>query len=108
MERLQRVGVPAGVMMHASDIPHDPHLVARGYPRPLDQPGVGPMLVEGPGFHGSTITDAIIRPAPSLGEHSRMLLVERLGMDDAAVDELVEAGVVVEPGGGAGPATTGP
>jgi crotonobetainyl-CoA:carnitine CoA-transferase CaiB-like acyl-CoA transferase len=97
MERLWHHGVPAGQMMHASDIPDDPHLVARGYPRPLEQPGVGPMLVEGPGFHASTMADVITAPAPFLGEHSRRILVERLGFDDAEVDALIAAGVVVEP-----------
>ncbi len=56
------------------------------------------MLLEGPGFHGSTMADAITTPAPFLGEHSRRILVERLGMADAAVDALVAAGVVVEAG----------
>jgi crotonobetainyl-CoA:carnitine CoA-transferase CaiB-like acyl-CoA transferase len=98
MERLQRTGVPAGLMMYVSDIPADPHLAARGYPRPLDQPAVGPMLVEGPGFRGSTMGDVVTTPAPFLGEHSRCVLVERLGFDDAAVDELVAAAIVVEPG----------
>jgi len=98
MERLQRMGVPAGLMMYVSDIPSDPHLAARGYPRPLEQPGVGPMLVEGPGFRSSTMGDGVTGPAPFLGEHSRRVLVEHLGFDDAAIDELLAAGVVVEPG----------
>jgi crotonobetainyl-CoA:carnitine CoA-transferase CaiB-like acyl-CoA transferase len=55
------------------------------------------MLVEGPGFRGSTLPDVVTLPAPSLGEHSRRILAERLGFTDEAVDELVAAGVVVEP-----------
>jgi crotonobetainyl-CoA:carnitine CoA-transferase CaiB-like acyl-CoA transferase len=102
MERLQQFGVPAGFMMYIRDIPDDPHFAARGYPRHLDQPGVGPVILEGPGFHGSTITDAITTPAPFLGQHSRRILVERLGLDDATVDELVRTGVVVESAWGTG------
>jgi hypothetical protein len=56
------------------------------------------MIFEGPGFHGSTIVDAITTPAPLMGEHSRQVLVEHLGLDDATVDRLVATGVVMEAG----------
>jgi crotonobetainyl-CoA:carnitine CoA-transferase CaiB-like acyl-CoA transferase len=96
MARLQAAGVPAGKLMYVRDITADPHLAARGYARPLDQPGVGPMWVEGPGFRASTLADPVTGPAPFLGEHSRPVLREHLGLTDAEVDALVAAGVVVE------------
>src|SRR6266849_858794 len=48
MEILQRASVPAGLMMYASDMPNDPHLVARGYPQPIEQPGTTKLILEGP------------------------------------------------------------
>ncbi|HVA44135.1 MAG TPA: hypothetical protein VNF50_11695 [Acidimicrobiales bacterium] len=31
-----------------SDVPEEPQLKARGYPTPLDQPGLGDIVLEGP------------------------------------------------------------
>jgi formyl-CoA transferase len=41
---------------------------------------------------------SIRTPAPRLGEHNRALLAEA-GIDDAAYNGLVEAGIVCEAGG---------
>jgi crotonobetainyl-CoA:carnitine CoA-transferase CaiB-like acyl-CoA transferase len=93
---LQRAGVPAGFMMYASDMPDDPHLLARRYPQPVKQPGVGAMTFEGPAFHASSIPDPIVRPAPGLGEHTREICRTLLQMDDAEVSKLVAEGVLEE------------
>jgi crotonobetainyl-CoA:carnitine CoA-transferase CaiB-like acyl-CoA transferase len=93
---LQRAGVPAGFMMYASDMPADPHLRARGYPQPVEQPGVGAMMFEGPAFHATTIADPLVAPAPALGEHTREICRTILGMQDAEVSKLVTEGVLEE------------
>jgi crotonobetainyl-CoA:carnitine CoA-transferase CaiB-like acyl-CoA transferase len=97
---LQRAGVPAGFTMYASDMPTDPHLLARGYPQQLDQPGVGPMMFEGPAFHATSIPEPIVAPAPALGEHTREICRTILGMEDAQVSKLVAEGVLEESRGG--------
>ncbi|HEV2368953.1 MAG TPA: CoA transferase, partial [Acidimicrobiales bacterium] len=98
METLQRHGVPAGRMMYISDMPEDPHLQARGYIRELDQPGLGPVLFEGPAFYGDALPDVDLYPAPELGQHTRELARDLLGLDDESVTKLVERGVLYEPG----------
>ncbi|MCW5760568.1 MAG: hypothetical protein KIS90_12440, partial [Phenylobacterium sp.] len=35
----------------------------------------------------------IVRPAPTLGQHNRLILCERLGVPEATLDELLAAGV---------------
>jgi crotonobetainyl-CoA:carnitine CoA-transferase CaiB-like acyl-CoA transferase len=95
-ETLQRAGVPAGFMMYASDMPDDPHLKARSYLQPFDQPGVGAMTFEGPAFHASSIPEPILTPAPGLGQHTREICRTMLGMDDAEVSQLVGEGVLEE------------
>ncbi|MGA7869851.1 MAG: CoA transferase [Candidatus Binatus sp.] len=95
-EILQRAGVPAGFMMYASDMPIDPHLLARGYPQPVDQPGVGAMMFEGPAFHATTIPEPIVAPAPALGQHTREICRTILEMPDADVSKLVAEGVIEE------------
>ena len=93
---LQRAGVPAGFMMYASDMPADPHLLARGYPQAVEQPGVGAMMFEGPAFHATSIPEPIVAPAPALGEHTREICRTILAMEDADVSKLVAEGVLEE------------
>ena len=96
MEHLQSFGVPAGMMMYVGDTPTDPHMLARGYVLELDQPGVGPMLLEGPGFHSNQLTGPITTPAPRLGQHTRDIATHILGLEDDEVTRLIQAGVLSE------------
>jgi crotonobetainyl-CoA:carnitine CoA-transferase CaiB-like acyl-CoA transferase len=92
MRLLQAVGVPAGRVAYASDICQDVHLGARGYLRPVDQPGLGEVMFEGPAFHSAAISTPRVSAAPLLAEHTREICHEILGMDDAEIDELVADG----------------
>jgi crotonobetainyl-CoA:carnitine CoA-transferase CaiB-like acyl-CoA transferase len=94
MEILQSFGVPAGMMTYASDQPADPHLQARGYLAHIDQPGVGPIILEGPAFYGSAMDRPVITAAPALGEHTRPIARQLLGLSDERIDELISAGVL--------------
>jgi len=97
MEELQAHRVAAGMMTYSSDHPGDPHLRERGYICAIDQPGVGPMLLEGPAFHGTDLADPVIGPAPRLGEHTREICTGLLGLPGARVDELIAAGALFVP-----------
>jgi crotonobetainyl-CoA:carnitine CoA-transferase CaiB-like acyl-CoA transferase len=94
MEILQAHGVPAGMMNYASDEVQDPHLRARGYLAEIDQPGVGPMILEGPAFYGSAMDRPFIGPAPALGQHTREIAAARLGLSKERTEELIAAGVL--------------
>ncbi|MFQ5699107.1 MAG: CaiB/BaiF CoA transferase family protein [Myxococcota bacterium] len=94
---LQQAGVPAGDVQHVAHQLADPQLAARGYARVVDQPGVGTMLMEGPAFRGTGLPDPRIDPAPLLGEHTREIARERLGLSDPEIDALIGAGVLQEP-----------
>jgi crotonobetainyl-CoA:carnitine CoA-transferase CaiB-like acyl-CoA transferase len=83
-------------MMYISDQPKDPHLAERGYVIELDQPGLGPVLLEGPGFHATRLAKPDTRPAPLFAEHSREICKEILGCSEADVDALVGRGVLFE------------
>jgi len=99
MEHLQAHRVAAGMMAYPSDQPTDPHLVARGYVRTLEQPGMGALLVEGPSFTGTDLADVTIGPAPRLGEHTRAICADLLGLSPSRVDELIAAGALFVPVG---------
>lgn len=94
METLQSFGVPAGMMSYASDEPEDPHLRARGYLARIEQPGLGPMIMEGPAFYGSAMDRPLIAPAPALGEHTRDIAVSLLDLSPQRTEEQIQAGVL--------------
>jgi crotonobetainyl-CoA:carnitine CoA-transferase CaiB-like acyl-CoA transferase len=106
MDILQSFGVPAGAMLYPSDEPQDPHLQARGYLAQIEQPGVGPMILEGPAFYGSAMDRPFIGPAPALGEHTRDIAVSLLGISAERTEELIEAGVLEVTPPAVGPAAS--
>jgi crotonobetainyl-CoA:carnitine CoA-transferase CaiB-like acyl-CoA transferase len=94
MTTLQGHGVPAAMMAYASDQPDDPHLRFRGYLAEIEQPGVGPMILEGPAFGASDMDRPFIGPAPWLGEHTRDIAAELLDLDGEAIEALIAKGVL--------------
>jgi len=97
MQSLQSAEVPAGVVMHAGHLTADPHLAARGFLARVEQPGVGDVVFEGEAFHGTGWDAARIERAPKLGEHTRELASERLGLGDEEIEALVAEGVLEVP-----------
>lgn len=91
---LQAAGVPAGNMLRLDQMARDPHLLARGFFKTLRQPGLSaPILTENVPALGPW-PEPDIRPAPFPGQHTREIAHELLGLDAAAVDELVASGVL--------------
>jgi crotonobetainyl-CoA:carnitine CoA-transferase CaiB-like acyl-CoA transferase len=103
MDDLQAAGVPAGAMVRVPELPENPHLVARGFYRRIDQPQLPePIPTESGPARFDVIADPPLRPAPLQGEDTREVLHDWLAMDDATIDELASGGVVEirEPGRG--------
>ncbi|GAA5051631.1 crotonobetainyl-CoA:carnitine CoA-transferase CaiB-like acyl-CoA transferase [Thermocatellispora tengchongensis] len=97
MRRLQEAGVPAGMMQRVTEYLDDPQLRARGFLREMRQPHIGHTLPteNGPAaFRG--IADPELRPAPLMGEHTRLVAAKLLGLAEPEVDRLIEAGVLEE------------
>jgi crotonobetainyl-CoA:carnitine CoA-transferase CaiB-like acyl-CoA transferase len=97
METLQAHGVPAGLLAHPVHHIGDPQLEALGYLRPVEQPPLGLLIFEGTPFRGSDLPRPLAEPAPELGRHTRAIARDLLGLSDAEVAELVEAGVLEDP-----------
>lgn len=95
---LQEQGIPAGIVQNPADQMTDPHLTERGYHKPIDQPPLGRIVLEGPAFRGSALPEPIIKPAPDLGEHTREVCMTLLNMSEAEVERLIAEGVLEEPG----------
>ena len=96
-EACQAVGVPGSAMLTALDHMTDPQLTQRGFPLEVFQPGAGNLVLEGPCFYGSEMPTPPVHAAPLLGEHTRQICIEELGMDPAEVERLVEMGALEVP-----------
>jgi crotonobetainyl-CoA:carnitine CoA-transferase CaiB-like acyl-CoA transferase len=90
----QEHGVPAAPMLTGVEMTTDAQYVARGFAVEIQQPGVGPLVLDGPAFRGALMEGPDIRPAPDLGEHTRQIAHDLLGLDDDEIDRLLAAGVL--------------
>jgi crotonobetainyl-CoA:carnitine CoA-transferase CaiB-like acyl-CoA transferase len=97
MDVLQGAGVAAGAMTHIADLPADPQIVARGFFRHMRQPGLeGDVPVENGPCLARNLAEPELHPAPYDGQHTREICRTLLGLDDAAIDDLVAHGVLDE------------
>ena len=85
-------------MLTGSDQLEDPHFVARGYPRWIDQQVTGRMAFEGPAFRATGTRDVVLKQAPLLGEHTREICGNLLRLDPATIDKLIADGAIEVPG----------
>jgi benzylsuccinate CoA-transferase BbsF subunit len=97
MAALLARGVPAGVMQTAEDlVERDPQLRARGHFARLDHSEMGPSLYDAPPFRLQGVGEPIMRtPAPLVGQHTREVCQEHLGLADDEIDRLIADGVLV-------------
>jgi crotonobetainyl-CoA:carnitine CoA-transferase CaiB-like acyl-CoA transferase len=91
---LQSFGVAAAPVLDSWDLVADPQLAARDFFQALPHARFPRDLVFGQAVRLSETPPRAERAAPAFGEHSRDVLRELAGLDDAAVDALVDAGVV--------------
>jgi benzylsuccinate CoA-transferase BbsF subunit len=93
--RLQAAGVPAGVVQDAADVvERDPQLRARGHWVRLEHPEMGETLYNAPPFHLTGTPVTLTRPAPLLGQHTREICREVLGLDDDEIARFEAEGVL--------------
>ena len=90
---LDAADVPAGPINDLAQVFDDPQVRHRGLRIDLPRAGGDPVPVVASPIRLSR-TPVEHRPPPRLGEHTREVLVEVLGMDDAEVEALRGAGVI--------------
>ncbi len=81
-------------MLTPSDVMDDEHFKERGFFRELEHPEHGALSYPGEPFGFSEVDDVPDLAAPALGEHTVEVLSEILGMDEAKICSLLEAGIV--------------
>jgi benzylsuccinate CoA-transferase BbsF subunit len=80
-EKCQAIGVRAMPVQSAEDrVERDPQLKARGMYPELDHPLLGRRKVQSVPFKHSKTPAAVHRPAPLIGQHTRQVLQELLGL----------------------------
>jgi crotonobetainyl-CoA:carnitine CoA-transferase CaiB-like acyl-CoA transferase len=97
-ELLQEVGVAAAEMNRATDVLRDPQVLHRGLYAEMVHPLVDiPLPSEtGPAPYRN-IPRAELRPAPLLGEHTRDICQQMLGLDAEQIDRLIDERVLFAP-----------
>jgi crotonobetainyl-CoA:carnitine CoA-transferase CaiB-like acyl-CoA transferase len=95
-DMLQEASVPAGEMVTALESTVNEQYLARGWRVEIDQPGVfgDRLLLDGPCFYGSRMTPAAIFKAPWVGEHTRDVCRDVLGMSSEEIERLISDGAL--------------
>jgi crotonobetainyl-CoA:carnitine CoA-transferase CaiB-like acyl-CoA transferase len=101
MAALQKVSVPCGAMRRIPELESDRHLTAREFMTTVAQPGyAAPLPMANRPFRSESIAAPPRNPAPLLGEHTRQICRDVLGMTDEEVSDLLDAGILQAPSAG--------
>lgn len=91
---LQEQGIPAGPVVDAHELNHDPHLTDRGFFRTITHPEAGRHQYPGMPWQMASRPWRQPRPAPSFDQHSAEILSSLLGLGADEIDELYRDGVI--------------
>ena len=97
MQALQRAGVPAGLVHSNKGVVEDPQLEHRGHLVYYEKADIGRHPVQRSEFRLSRAPAARNWPTPLIGEHTRKVCRDILGMTDAEIDPLVAESVLEVP-----------
>ncbi len=87
-------GIPMGAINTIDRVVEHPQVAARGALVESEHPTAGKVRMVGPVVRLSETPGAVRRPAPLLGQHTAEVLRERLGLDDAEINRLRDAGAI--------------
>jgi benzylsuccinate CoA-transferase BbsF subunit len=95
MHALQTAGIAAGAVQDARDVlQRDPQLQARGHWVSFDHPEMGPSTYNAAPFRFSDAQSDPLSPAPLLGQHTREICRDLLGIGEQEIDRLIAAGAL--------------
>ncbi|MGE0623810.1 MAG: CaiB/BaiF CoA transferase family protein [Pseudomonadales bacterium] len=89
MDRLQRLGIPAGAVLNGPDLLDDPHLAARGAFLAQDRPGLGVKHYPAQPYRLLRTVPPPEQRAPLLGEHLQEVLSRDAGLTSDEIVELI-------------------
>jgi len=95
MHRLQTAGVPAGAMLRVSELPEFSYYRERGFFRSAQHPLIPESLIqENAPVYSQRLPEPPYTPAPRIGQHTREILSERLGLSTDDIQRLVAEGAI--------------
>lgn len=92
--QLEAAGVPCGPINDIAQVFADPQVQARGMRIEMQHPVAGPIPLVASPMRLSDTPVAYHRAPPLLGEHTREVLAQVLGLDADACQALADAGIV--------------
>jgi crotonobetainyl-CoA:carnitine CoA-transferase CaiB-like acyl-CoA transferase len=98
VEKLSAAGIAAAPVQTAQEVLADPHLHQRNMLIEMERSDdvEAPVVIPGNPVKLSKMAEGPESRVPWLGEHTRAVLHEELGLDDSTIDELVADGVVTD------------
>lgn len=94
IESLTTLGVPCGPLNNIQQVFDDPHVKSRGVQVEIPHPRAGSVPALANPARLSETPPAISRPAPLLGEHTREILSDVLGLSDEEIAQLAAEEVI--------------
>jgi crotonobetainyl-CoA:carnitine CoA-transferase CaiB-like acyl-CoA transferase len=91
---LQAAGIPAGPVLNVAELHEDPHLAARGFFEPVEDPEAGQHRYIARPFKLLGTPLGSYSPTPLLGQHNAFILGNLLGMTSEEIAGLEERGVI--------------
>lgn len=85
---LKEGGIPVGPINDVERVIKDPAVIARDMIVTTHHPVAGEVEMAGVPIKLSDTPGSVDGPAPTLGQHTREILKEKLNMDDALIDQL--------------------
>jgi crotonobetainyl-CoA:carnitine CoA-transferase CaiB-like acyl-CoA transferase len=92
--RCLETGVPVAPILDAAGIFADPHIAYRGDLTVIEDPVAGPIRQQAPFPRLGPKPRPAPTGAPLLGEHTRSVLAELCGLDDATLDHLADNRII--------------
>jgi formyl-CoA transferase len=94
LDRLERQGVPSGLIYRTQDMLDDPHFVARQAIVSTPHPAFGTLRMQNVAPRLSATPGSIRSPAPELGQHNAEVFREWLGLDAESLAGYQARGVI--------------
>ena len=92
--KLQAAGVPCGRINTVAQAFTDPHTAACRMIETVAHPTIGDLTIVGIPFKFGGTPTAVKRPPPTLGQHTKEILSQDLGMDDQSILSLREQNII--------------
>lgn len=99
LDDMLAVGIPCGPVSTIPEAAENPQVAHREMLQDVTHPTAGTVRIANTPVRLSRSESGIKGPPPDFGQHTRDVLEELLGLDDAAVAELEARGVVATKGG---------